>query len=578
MFNYTKTMAQIALGNQKAPLVLKNCNVIQVLTNEIIRADIAIADGYIVGVGTYQGEAEIDLSGRFVCPGFIDAHLHLESTLVNPGELIQQAGLQGTTTFIVDPHEAANVSGTAGIDYILRETGDSQGNVYVMMPSCVPAGPFEDNGYILTAKDMEAYVSNPRILGLGEVMDCGGVINNDPAMMDKLSLFKDKNIDGHAGYLDEKSTNCYVLAGIHTDHECCTFEDALREMRAGLQILVREGTAAKNLENIIRGVVANGLPCHQLAFCTDDKHIEDIQKYGHISYNVRKAIELGISPIEAIKIASYYPARRYGLKRLGAIAPGYQADLLVLSDLEQIRVEQVYHKGEPVVERPRATRPVPEVLLNTVHLKLDSMDELKLPLESCQARMIETVPGEILTKEIIEVVTVEDGLFKPDETYQKLVVLERHHATGKKGIGIVKGFSIHQGAIASTVGHDSHNLIAVGDNDQDIYRAIRALESCGGGYAIVESGKEPVVLPLEVMGLMSNQSYEAVQTQLGKMIGIARELGVPNGIDPFITLSFLALPVIPQVRLTPRGLYNIIDGCFKSVSVSEKGSCDGNTP
>lgn len=567
MFRYTNDIAQIALGNQKAPLVLKNGKIIQVFTNEIIKADVAIADGYIVGVGQYSGEQEIDLQGKYVCPGFVDAHLHLESTLVNPGELIEQAALQGTTTFIVDPHEAANVSGTAGIDYILNETEDAQANVYVMVPSCVPAGPFEDNGFILTAQEMQQYVDHPRVLGLGEVMDCGGVIGCEPSMLEKLNLFTHKTIDGHAGYLGPKETNCYVLAGIETDHECCTFEDALREMRAGLQILVREGTAAKNLENIIQGVVKHRLPCHQLAFCTDDKHIEDIQKQGHISYNVRKAIRLGLDPVEAIKVASFYPARRYGLKRLGAVAPGYQADLLVLSDLEQVTIEAVYHRGFAVTCRLKTQRPVPDVLLNTVHIQLGDVGDLALPMSSTKARMIETVPGEILTRACIEDVPVQDGFFKPDATYQKIVVLERHHATGKMGIGIVKGFCMRGGAIASTVGHDSHNLIAVGDNDQDIYDAIRALENCGGGYVVVESGKKPVVLPLEVMGLMSNAPYESVQTQLADMIAIARRIGVPEYLDPFITLSFLALPVIPELRITPRGLYNVIEGCFTSVDM-----------
>ncbi len=565
MFNYTNEMAKIALGNQTAPLVLKNGKIVNVFTNEVIEADIAIAQGFIIGVGCYKGETEIDLQGKYVCPGFIDAHLHLESTLVNPGELIQQAGLQGTTTFIVDPHEAANVSGTAGIDYILNETEDVQGNVYVMVPSCVPAGPFEDNGFVLTAEDMTQYVDNPRVLGLGEVMDCGAVLRGEPEMLKKIALFKQRNVDGHAGYLGEKETGCYALAGIHTDHECCTFEDALREMRAGLQILVREGTAAKNLDNIIRGIVAKGLPCHQLAFCTDDKHIEDIQKQGHISFNVRKAISLGLNAIEAIKIASFYPARRYGLHHLGAIAPGYQADLLVLSDLEQVIVDQVYHKGIRVVARTPQRRPIPEKLLHTVHIRLNGIEDLRLPMSSSKARIIETVAGEILTKQQIEDVSVRDGFFLPDHTYQKIVVLERHHATGKNGIGIVKGFSIHHGAIASTVGHDSHNLIAVGDNDEDIYAVIRVLEACGGGYAVIESGKKPVVLPLEIMGLISSQNYDEVQRKLEYMIRIARDLGVPRGIDPFITLSFLALPVIPEVRLTPRGYYHIEDGCFKPV-------------
>ena len=561
---YKKNVAEIALGREKAPLVLKNAKIVQVFTNEIIEGDIAIADGVIVGVGEYAGLREIDMNGKYVCPGFIDAHLHLESTLVNPGELILQAGLRGTTTFIVDPHEAANVSGKDGIDYILRETEDSQANVYVMVPSCVPAGPFEDNGYVLNACEMESYKSNPRVLGLGEVMDCFSVMECEEQMMEKLSLFRDKIIDGHAGYLDEKQTNCYALAGIQTDHECCTYEDAMREMRAGFQILVREGTAAKNLENIMTGVIKNNIPCHQLAFCTDDKHIEDIQSQGHISYNVRKAISLGLSPIEAIKIASTYPAKRYGLHNLGAIAPGYQADIIVMSDLENVLVEQVFYKGEPVIEKEVVNSDVPENLLKTVHIKLDSVKELELPLNDSRARVIELVPGEILTKELIADVQVKEGLFAADETYQKIVDIERHHATGKMGIGIVKGFSIKNGAIASTVGHDSHNLIAVGDSDDDMYRAIMALKECGGGYAVVETGKEPVVLPLEIMGLISKQSQSEVKSQLKLMIDIARNMGVPDEIDPFITLSFLALPVIPEIRITSRGLYSVKDNSFIS--------------
>lgn len=564
---YTKKMAEIALGRRKAPLVMKNARIVQVFTNEIIEGDIAIADGMIIGVGKYEGEQEMDLQGKIVCPGFMDAHLHLESTLVNPSELILQAALKGTTTFIVDPHEAANVSGKDGIDYILNETEDVPANVYVMVPSCVPAGPYEDNGYTLNASEMLSYKDNPRVLGLGEVMDCGAVLSCDETMLEKLELFRDKTLDGHAGYLDEKGTACYALSGIQTDHECCTYEDAMREMRAGMQILVREGTAAKNLEKIIRGVVENNIPCHQLAFCTDDKHIEDIQRQGHISFNVKKAVSLGLDPIEAIKIASFYPARRYGLNNIGAIAPGYQADMLVLSDLEQMNVEQVYYRGKRVVLREPEKHAVPEALLNTVHIKIDSIEELKLPLSGNAVRAMEVIPGEILTKELIAKVTVKDGYFVPDEEYQKIVVLERHHATGKKGIGIVKGLSVKNGAIASTVGHDSHNLIVVGDNDEDMYRAIMALKECGGGYAVVEAGRKPSVLPLEIMGLISSKTHNEVKEQLKNMLIQTRNMGVPEEIDPFITLSFLALPVIPQVRVTTRGLYNVLDGSFYDVSV-----------
>lgn len=569
-FQYSGEIAQAALGQRKAPLVLKNARVVQVFTNEVIAGDIAIADGVILGVGEYHGEREIDMEGKFVCPGFIDAHLHLESTLVNPGELILQAGLKGTTTFIVDPHEAANVSGRDGIDFILRETEGAAANVYVMVPSCVPSGPFEDNGYSLEASEMEAYRSNPRVLGLGEVMDCDAVLSGEEKMLLKLELFRDKNIDGHAGYLGEKETCCYALAGIHTDHECCTFEDALREMRFGLQILIREGTGAKNLESIIKGVVEHHLPCHQLAFCTDDKHIEDIQKQGHISYNVKKAIALGLDPIEAIKIATLYPARRYGLRHLGAIAPGYQADLVVLTDLDKVDVEGVYYKGELVRQRELPRQQVPAQLLNTVHIKISGPEEFRLPVKSSKARVVELVPGEILTREAVAKVKVQGGCFVADETYQKLAVLERHHATGKKGLGIVKGCSLRGGAIASTVGHDSHNLIVVGDNDLDMYRAVLALMECRGGYTVVETGREPLTLPLPVMGLLSNESHQEVMEKLGKMLARARAMGVPKTMDPFITLSFLALPVIPQVRITTRGMYHVNRQQFLEIAVTEE--------
>ncbi len=565
MDGYTKRTAEIALGRQRAPLVMKNAKIVQVFTNEIVEGDIAIVDGSIVGVGQYNGIREINLEGKYVCPGFIDAHLHLESTLVRPKELILQAGLCGTTTFLIDPHEAANVSGKAGIDFILRETEEVAANVFVMLPSCVPAGPFEDNGATLSAADLAGYLEHPRVLGLGEVMDYGAVLSCDAEMLAKLALFREKNIDGHAGFLSEKETNCYVLAGIVTDHECCTFVDALREMRAGMQILIREGTAAKNLESIMQGIIANNLPCHQLAFCTDDKHIEEIQRQGHISFHVQKAIQMGLSPIEAIKIASFYPARRYGLTQLGAIAPGYQADFLVLSDLERVTIEAVYHKGIRIEKKEGMTQEIPKELLDTVHIKIGGIEELRLPLVGKRARVIEVVPGEILTKRRIAEVCVRDGCFVADAEYQKIVVLERHHATGKKGIGILKGFSIHGGAIASTVGHDAHNLIAVGDNDTDIYRAILALADCGGGYAVAESGEETQVLPLEIMGLISRDSHERVQERLTRMLVQARRMGIPEAIDPFITLSFFALPVIPEARMTARGLYDVVDGKFFGV-------------
>lgn len=566
---YQKKIADIALGKEKAGLVLKNANVIQVLTNEILTADIAIEDGVIAGVGVYDGIKEIDMTGKYVSPGFIDSHLHLESTLVNPAELIHCASRQGTTAFVVDPHEAANVSGLNGIDFILDETKDAKANVYVMVPSCVPAAEFEDNGFKLTAKEMEPYLKNERILGLGEVMDSKAVLNADEIMLEKLRMFQEngKIIDGHAGFLGEHETNCYVLSGIQTDHECRSYEDALREMRAGLWVLVREGTAAKNLEGILSGVIKNHNSVERLAFCTDDKHIEEINANGHISNNVRRAIELGLSPIEAIKIATYNAAQCYGLKKQGAIAPGYEANLVVLSDLEKVAVEEVFYKGSRIEEELiRKEREIPEELLQTVHVKIESSKEFALSMEKPFANVMEVIPGEILTRKKYEQVAVKDGFFTADESYQKIAVLERHKGSGKIGIGIVKGFHVCGGAIASSVGHDSHNIIVIGDDDEDMFRAVKELERTGGGYTIVQHEKEPETLPLEIMGLISREDYKTVNQKSARMLALAHEMGVPDGIDPFITLSFLSLPVIPSLRITARGIYDVEQGRFIGIS------------
>lgn len=565
---FTKETADAALGRRKAELVLKGGMILNVFTNRVEQADVAIVNGIIVGVGEFAGEQEVDMSGKYLVPGFIDAHLHLESTLVNPAELVHYAGLWGTTAFIIDPHEAANVSGTKGIDYMMAETADAQADVYVMLPSCVPAAENEDNGFTLTAELMAPYKQNPRVLGLAEVMDSQAVFAGRPDMLDKLELFADRIIDGHAGYFSARETGCYRLAGIRTDHECTTYADALREMSAGMQILVREGTAAKNLEAIISGVVKDRLPCHQLAFCTDDKHMDEIQREGHISANIRKAIKLGLDPIEAYKIAAYYPAVCYGLKHIGAVCPGYDANLVVLDDLQTVAVCDVYYHGRRLAKdkyQPEGGFSVPPELLNTVHLKDFPVTDLQLPVKPAEALCIEIIPGQILTKKYVGEVPAENGLFISRDDFLKIAVLERHRATGKMGLGILKGFGLKNGAIASTVGHDSHNLIVAGDSDRDMYLAISALKECGGGYALVENGQLYSVLKLEVMGLMSREPYEKVRQNLRQMLEKARQMGVPEETDPFITLSFLALPVIPELRITPRGLFDVGESAFKKL-------------
>lgn len=558
-------LSQIALHERKAELVLRNAMIADVFTDEIRRADIAVADGYIAAVGgSYEGTEEIDLNGKYVLPGFMDAHLHLESTMVTPNELITAAALCGTTTFIVDPHEAANVSGTEGIDYILDQTEHSPANVFVMMPSCVPATEYDDNGYLLTAEKMAPYLSSPRILGLGEVMNAPGVIHGDRQLHKKLELFSGRILDGHAPYLPDDELTAYALAGIRTDHEASDFDYALEEIRRGIHVHIREGSAAHNLETLINGILAHDLPCENFSFCTDDKHIEDILRQGHINYNVRRAVELGLSPMAAIKMATINTARCYGLKELGAVAPGYQADLIVTDDLSSFRILSVYHKGrliDPSV-RPE-TAACPDSLKNTVHVRPLSSDAFRLSITKEEVPVIRLNASQITTSKIACHLPKTDN-YLPQDGFNKIAAVERHKATGKTGVGICTGYNIRNGAIASSVSHDSHNIIVIGDNDADMLLAVSEIIRVQGGYTLVSRGKVLGTLPLPVMGLMSDAGFETVNRTLGQMIAEAHRLGIPDEVEPFITLSFLALPVIPEIRITPRGVLDTVSFEFLS--------------
>ena len=558
-------LSQIALHERKAELVLRNAMTADVFTDEIRRADIAVADGYIAAVGgSYEGTEEIDLNGKYVLPGFMDAHLHLESTMVTPNELITAAALCGTTTFIVDPHEAANVSGTEGIDYILDQTEHSPANVFVMMPSCVPATEYDDNGCLLTAEKMAPYLSSPRILGLGEVMNAPGVIHGDRQLHKKLELFSGRILDGHAPYLPDDELTAYALAGIRTDHEASDFDYALEEIRRGIHVHIREGSAAHNLETLINGILAHDLPCENFSFCTDDKHIEDILRQGHINYNVRRAVELGLSPMAAIKMATINTARCYGLKELGAVAPGYQADLIVTDDLSSFRILSVYHKGrliDPSV-RPE-TAACPDSLKNTVHVRPLSSDAFRLSITKEEVPVIRLNASQITTSKIACHLPKTDN-YLPQDGFNKIAAVERHKATGKTGVGICTGYNIRNGAIASSVSHDSHNIIVIGDNDADMLLAVSEIIRVQGGYTLVSRGKVLGTLPLPVMGLMSDAGFETVNRTLGQMIAEAHRLGIPDEVEPFITLSFLALPVIPEIRITPRGVLDTVSFEFLS--------------
>ena len=551
-----KKLSKVTLGKAKADLVLKNCRLVDVFTGEIVRSSIAVKDGLIAGVSkSYHGKKEIDLKGRYIAPGFIDAHLHLESCMVSPNETVTTAARQGTTTFIVDPHEAANVSGADGIDYILDQTARSPANVFVMMPSCVPATGIDDNGCLFAANDMYPYVGNERILGLGECMDDPAVIHADPRMFAKMALFEHRVIDGHAPYLPNKELSAYKMAGVDTDHEATTFDYALEEVRRGIHVHIREGSAAHNLDAIVKGIVRSGIDTEHFSFCTDDKHIEDILREGHISFNVRRAIELGIPPVHAIKMATINTAKLYGLKHLGAISPGYQADFVIMDDLKKVHITDVYFKGERIPQKGKITiRKCPAHLRHTVHLDRVKASDFTLPVRKSKTHVISLDKKQITTSDL-EVALKKCDNFTPSGPYLKVAAVERHKNSGKIGVAVATGYGLKGGAIASSVSHDSHNIIVIGDNDADMALAVNELIRVQGGFTLVADGRVFDTLPLPVMGLMSDAGFESVNRHLQKMKKKAAQMGVFDYVDPFVTLSFMALPVIPTLRVTPRGLY-----------------------
>lgn len=553
---YTKELSHIAQGIEKAPLVLKGAYVLDVGNEVWDVQDIAIAEGYIVGVGDYEGIQEIDYSGKYIVPAFIDAHLHLESTLVNPRELVFEASREGTLTYIVDPHEAGNVAGIAGIQYMIDETKSARGDVYVMAPSCVPAIAGEDNGALLDSTALKELLENPSILGLGEVMDCYSVIDGESDMLEKLNNYKGRVLDGHIIGLSDKQLSAYRLAGITTNHECISYEDAKEQVRQGLYVWIREGSAAHNLESIVQGIIEHGSAVERYGFCTDDKHIEDIRREGHISYNIRKAIELGLSPIAAYKIAGTYPAQCYGLTEIGYIAPGYKANLVVLDDELSVSIADVIYNGD-IIDRNEhyitSKRQVPAALLHTINIGDFKSSQLDLAVDGPHA-VINIVPGQIVTAKTEEIVPAENGLFKPNSEFNKITCIERYKASGRNGVGVLKGFNIKNGAIATSFAHDSHNVIVVGDNDTDMMMAINRIKDIGGGYVIVENGDIVGELALEIMGLITNESHDVVDTKVAHMKEKAYAMGISKDLDPFINLSFLALTVIPAIRITTKGV------------------------
>ena len=548
----------------KNTLVIKNANVVNVFTDEIVRADVAVYGDVIIGVGSYSGENEIDAGGAYLAPGFIDAHVHIESSMVIPSSFMKVIMPHGTTTVIADPHEIANVAGTAGIRAMYKLTDELPLRVLFMLPSCVPATPFEHSGAKLVAEDMEQFMHKSRILGLGEVMDANSVINCSQEMLDKLRLFDKRPIDGHAPMLEGMGLNAYRVAGAFSDHECSTYEEVKQKLATGMNILLRIGSAANNMDGVLRRIAEEKLPTRNMMFGTDDKHIEDIRREGHINANARMAVAAGIDPIDAIKMASYNAARAYGIRGVGAIAPGYKADMVLLEDLKDFKVKQVISRfGRPYTGEEQIPSPIlPPQVFNSVRLSEISKYDLALRCH-VSAPVIKMIPHQLVTELVYrDVERDENGCFIPSEGMVKLAVIERHHATGSMAVGILEGLGIKHGAVASTVAHDSHNLVVAGDNDEDMLMAIESLRDCGGGYSVVSRGVVLARLPLPIAGLMTAAPVNDVLEIQQALLDALYSLGAKRDSDPLIALSFMALPVIPAVKLTDEGLFDAVNFKF----------------
>lgn len=545
----------VAAGRKKADLVLKNAKYLNVFSNEFLSGDIAVANGLIAGVGKYDGKTEIDVSGKLVLPGFIDAHIHLESSMVTPAEFAKAVVAHGTTTVITDPHEITNVMGIDGVEYMIQASQNLPIDVHFMMPSCVPATEIDESGAELDCKDIDLYLDNKKVLGLAEMMNYVGVINGDKNVLSKIvtSQAHHKKIDGHAPELSGNDLNAYIAAGVYSDHECSTFENALEKLRKGQFIMIREGTAAHNLKALMPLLTQQYYS--RCMFATDDKHPSDLLYGGHIDYIVKQALKNGADPIVALKTATHHAARYFLLNNKGAIASGYLADIVVVDNLEDFNVETVFKCGKLVFDgevkdfsAPTVDEKLAEKCFDTFHL--DSVTPSSFKVDG-KLGLIGLVGGELLTRNLgtADKIDVENDILK-------IACIERHKGTNHIGVGYVKGYSLKSGAVATSVAHDSHNIITVGCNDDDIAVAVNAIKDSKGGIAVVENGKIKALLELPIAGLMSDEPLTTVNEKLENAKLSAYELGADKSIDPFMTLSFLSLPVIPSLRITTKGVFD----------------------
>ena len=550
-------LVRVALGEEKADVVLKNADYVNVFSGTIEHGDIAVANGLVVGMADhYDGLMEVDVSGKIVAPGFIDAHIHLESSLVSPTSFARAVLPHGTTTVITDP--IANVCGMGGIDYMMAATENLPLDVHFMLPSCVPAMAFEENGATLTWRDINAYFDHPRVLGLAEMMNYPGVMMGDRATMEKIvvSQAHHKKIDGHAPGLSGKALNAYMSAGVYSDHECSDMDDAMAKLRNGQFIMIRDGTAAHNLEALVD--LLRQPYYDRCMFCTDDKHPSDLLEKGHIDYLIRKAIHYGIDPIVAVKTACHNPARYFALNNRGAIAPGYLADFAIIDNFDDFNVEMVFRKGMLTCsngavhdfEAPRIEDYLVERAHDTFHVAHLTAEDFH---DARPRGVIGLVPGEIVSTDAGYASAID-----PENDILKIAVVERHKNTHHIGIGYLKGYGLKRGAVATSISHDSHNIIVVGANEEDMAFAANRIVENRGGITVVENGTVLGELVLQIAGLMSEDSLVEVNDQLEAAKERAFELGVSRGIDPFMTLSFMSLPVIPALRLTTRGVIDVI--------------------
>ena len=546
-----------AAGREPADLVLKNATFVNVFSNELSTMDIAVAEGLIVGMGSYQGRSEVDCTGKIVLPGFLDAHIHLESSLVSPTEFVKAVLPHGTTTVVTDPHEIANVMGTDGIEYMPQATENLPVDVRFMLPSCVPATPLDESGAILDYRAIDSFYDHPRVQGLAEMMNFVGAINGDEQTVEKIVAAQahHKKIDGHAPDLQGNDLNAYIAAGVYSDHECHDVKDAIAKLERGQFIMIREGTAARNLEALMP--LLTGKYADRCMFCTDDKHPNDLLEKGHIDYIVKKAISLGADPITAVKVACHNAARYFLLNNRGGISPGYLADFVIIDNFQNFNIEQVYKKGVLMVDHGEIQDfPSPEIEPYLVERAHKTFHVAALTAEDFAGKR----PRGIIGMVDGEITTVDAGYSdRIDVEYDvlKIAVVERHKNTHHIGIGYIQGYGLKSGAVATSISHDSHNIIVVGTNETDMAAAVNRVVELNGGIVVWDGGQSVAEVPLAIAGIMSDEPLVTVNEKLETAKDAAHKLGVNPGIDPFMTLSFMALPVIPSLRITTRGVFDV---------------------